>query len=315
MELFSKRYKQADKNFLEERIRNRLLEEIKFISSSDEYIERFLLVYNEEKNIFCLNHDSLKELGMREIGNSIVDYVDLKNCLSYSNKKDAVIFDLLEILIIFSKQEKRSIVITRINYILEEEDTPFLIHEYLFFNKNITGVRSVVPFIKNKSLKDKLEEFFLTNIENPNYQVLSRITADLIQNIFSSPKDKKNTKNYSENLCKMVSQKWTSEKNVLSLTKLLNDAVKNSKDLANQISNIRHTDQNTIPVNNSNFYKLVTYNCMSIAELVILSLPEKFISTEEVENIKNNYLNKYKINKNAIWVLKEDSNIIEDLPF
>jgi hypothetical protein len=252
---------------------------------------------------------------MREIGNSIVDYVDLKYCLSYSNKKDAVIFDLLEILIIFSKQEKRSIVITRINYILEEEDTPFLIHEYLFFNKNITGVRSVVPFIKNKSLKDKLEEFFLTNIENPNYQVLSRITADLIQNIFSSPKDKKNTKNYSENLCKMVSQKWTSEKNVLSLTKLLNDAVKNSKDLANQISNIRHTDQNTIPVNNSNFYKLVTYNCMSIAELVILSLPEKFISTEEVENIKNNYLNKYKINKNAIWVLKEDSNIIEDLPF
>jgi len=55
---------------------------------------------------------------------------------------------------------------------------------------------------------------------------------------------------------------------------------------------------------------------VAIVELAILSLPEKFISTDDPESMKNNYLSSYKLDKDTEWIILEKENTaIADIPF
>src|SRR3989339_994844 len=303
MELFSKRYKQLGENIVESNVAVRLQKEIKYIIENGDYIERFLLLYDKNDKIFCLQDDSLKDLGMREIGYDITQNINTSSISFLGLFSDKQLFDLLELLIIFCKNDKREDFVNRIVRIFREENMPFVIHKWMLYKKDTTGLRSVLPFIKSNLLKNKLEEFYAVNNQNPNYQVMAQVGAGLLQMVFSSDKEQGDTKKYCENLCKEVALKWTDDKHVEVLADLLSTTVKNAKDLSNQIFNIRHTDQYAIPVDNPNFYKLVAWDCVAIVELAILSLPEKFISTDDPESMKNNYLSSYKLDKDTEWII------------
>lgn len=304
MELFSKRYKNDD-NFLSEGIKVRLQQELKYIIKSNEYLEKIIIVHHEEKDEYYLENDTLKDLSMRELGYDITAMLEDIREFNYDPNyySDNKLFDLVELLLIFTRKDRREDFVNRLDKIFREEETLFVVHEWMLFKKESTGLNSIIPLIKNKQLKTKLDEFFENNKITKNFQTKAKVGADLVQLIFSSNNKKSNTKKYTEKICLDIAKKWAKPKDIKSLSELISNTVKNAKDLSNQIYNIRHTDQHTIPIDSPNFYKLIAENCISLVELVILSMPEKYIFTENAEKIKDSYLGKYKLDKDAGWII------------
>lgn len=343
MELFSKRYnarnlsrsfyisrprypstvaREENVSFITDSLRLRLQCEIKYIINSNNYLEQFLITHNEETETYHLRESVLVDLSSRELGYDLTDVVNFIE-LTFGQPKyeDIKLFDLLELIIIFSKKEKREDLLGRISEIFSEEGNRFGIHESMVIKTNETGLTSIIPLIKEKLLKQKLEEFYKSR--TADYEYLARCSADILQLIFSSNSGKSDTKKYSEALCDKIAKKWSSAKNKTALAGLLNEAVKNAKNFNNQIANIRHTDRHTIPIDSPNLYKLISSNNISIIELIILSLPEDFIAKHNPEQIKEQYFKKYKLKESKGfkgWVIKkkidfEDEINIDDIPF
>jgi hypothetical protein len=322
MELFSKRnegrtmrriglrhysHPEEPGKFISDSLRTRLKEQIKYMIRSKVYLERFMYVENKQSGETYLHNSTLSDLSMREAGYDLDTIVDFKS-LAYKAEEyqDAKLFDLIELVIIFSKPEKRAELISRLGDILREEGEEFSIHGFMIVSREHDGLRSIVPLIKERNLREKLAEYYQQRVVAlSNYEVLAQISADIIQLLFSSPKSRKNTKNFSLDLCTQVASKWTEKAKIKELTDLFSETVKNAKELSNQIQNVRHTDRTTIPIEAPNFYKLIAAKNINIIELVILSLPEIFISSQDPENIKISYLKRYEINKESGWVVKE----------
>lgn len=323
MELFSKRYgnrifrirkdyNQETGKFINDSLRNRLLEEIRYISSSEKFIESFLLYNVEGENKIILNADNLSKLSLRELGYDISNFFNFYK-FSFNSVKDLPFFDLLEILIIFSKVENRTDFVQRLEYIFKEEKDEFIIHEFMIVSKGETSLQSIIPLLKDGVLKEKLIEFERNHVNFPNYQLLSRISADMIQYLFSST-SKTDTKKYTDLLCKQIAKKWTTSSKVPELHKLISDFVILAKQLNNQISNIRHSDKNTIQLENPSLYKLISLNNIRLAEMVILSLPNEYIIKQNAETLKQDYVDKYKIDKDDLGTIRYKTTD-DDLPF
>ena len=121
-----------------------------------------------------------------------------------------------------------------------------------------------------------------------------------IQYIFSS-KIKGKTKTYTEDLCKKLSEKYTSPEKADELEKIINDTVKNAKLLNNEVVDIRHTDQSTIPIVSGDFYKLISTYSIQLVELVILTFPEEYIFKFSPEKMKEDYLTPNHWNPTLCW--------------
>lgn len=313
--------------FISDPLRNRLKEQLKYIVGSNKFLEPFLIVNSEKTGDHYLHKQTLSDLSLREIGYNISDSIDLGD-LEFKTEKisDFKFFDLIELIIIFSKPDKREEIIERINTIFKEEKGIFSIHGFMIVSKENDGLRSIIPLIKEKNLQEKIKSYYEQRLASSvNYEFLARISADIIQLLFSSPLSKSKTKKFANGLCIKVAESWTEKTKVKELAGLISETVKNAKDLSNQISNVRHTDRTTIPVDSPNFYKLISSKNINLAELVILSLPELFIMEQDPEGLKNSYLKKYQVDKDVGWTIKKkDQGSIEypeedidpkDIPF
>lgn len=331
MELFSKRYTIQDlrqnfldddddvkkQNFLSVVLRNRLQEEVRYIVASNNFLEPFLVVDDQVLNSFYLHENSLRDLSRRELGYDMTEIVNPKtidfNSAEYS---DIYFFDLIELTIIFSKSSRRNDLVRRLERILKEEADIFVIHGFMIIQKGVLGLRSLLPLVKSQILALKLKEYFSTGL---NYQARARSSADILQLIFSSPDQQKDTRIYTENICKEVATKWAEKENIERLAGLISATVLNSKSLSNEISNIRHTDQHTIPVGTPDLYKLISTNNIAVAEFVILSLPGRFIATQSPEEINGSYLKKYNLKSVSGWRIEKPTEVPfineSDLPF
>jgi len=332
MELYSKRndlrlnrrafiYRDRDKDadiFLTDSVRNRLIHQIRYICKSDKYLERFLLVHDKNKEEFYLYDKPLKDLTLTEVGYDISEFINFEN-FDFRKAKyhDTKFFDLIEIILIFAKKDKRSEILERLNKIFKEENTTFAVHGFMVVNTENTGLRSVAPLIKEKLLKKKIYDFYSQQrIIEPSYELLAKTSAEIIQLIFSSPRSKDGTKKFSEKLCLEISKKWSSGENIKKLALLLSETVKNAKELSNQISDVRHTDRSTIPVDTPNIYKLIAMKNINLAELAILSLPESFVIEQNPEDLKNCYLKEYDLDSKTPWVIEKKPDIADDdIPF
>jgi hypothetical protein len=323
MKLFSKRYTPeslGNKNLLiQAKLRERLIKEVKFFVESKNFIEPFLLVNDEIDGRYYLYKQSLADLSVRELGYDLTGIInnslELINDNTYS---DFLFFDLLELLIIFSRNDKRAELVKRLQRILEEENSDFIISEFMIVHKKESGLKAIIPILKNTELKEKLLSMYGIYQDKLNYQSFARISADILQYLFSSPRDKKGTKSYSEDLCRKVASKWTEAKNVEALTDIFNEQVKQTKKMSNEISNIRHTDKSTIPVEGFSFYKLISFNNLSIIELVIQSLPEEYIISREPEQLKKDYFQNYGIKDGLVFTIekpKDEEIVPDDIPF
>jgi len=331
MELFSKRNKRGirrvserysfrtednnGKKFLSDDFRGRIQNQIKYIINSNDYLEPFLMVRDENSNEFFLHEDTLKNFGLRELGYDFSRVLDFKKItFEKEDYNDLKLFDFIETILIFSKKDKREELEERLKKVFEEEQTIFTIHGSLIIEKNSSGLDSIASLIKEDNLRLRIEDYLNTRrgLTKINWETLAQISADILQLLFSSPKSKKDTKKYAEDLCLKVSKKWTEKSKVSSLAGLLSDTVNDCKKLNNEIANIRHTDRTTIPVDMPNFYKLIASKNINIIELVILSLPEDYILRSDPEKQKNEYLTTYKIKKDNGWVVRKQE---DDIPF
>jgi hypothetical protein len=321
------RYRGSDSSEVEEgalitdTLRNRLKEQIKYIVQSCNYLETFLTVSDEEAEETYLYNKSLTDITSRELGYDIVLCFDIKN-LDFKNSKveDCKFFDLIEILIIFAKNEVRENLVSRLNNIFKEEGDLYQIHGYMIVSKENEGLRSIIPLIKEKALKDKLTQYYrtFTLSSAQDFEVLARYSADILQLLFSSPVTQKDTKSFSEKICTDIASTLTEKDKAEELSNLLSETVINAKSLSNKIGNIRHTDRTTIPIGMPNFFKLVNSKNINLIELVILSLPETYIMEQKPEELKTDYLDKYKINKSFGWVVKKSKPAeinVDDIPF
>ncbi len=330
MQVFSKRYpehsirrlsaslgQESTKNFISSSLRTRLLEEVKFLISSGDFLERCLIVDDLEKDTYFLHPDTIKNIFEREVGYDISNFFNTRVLeFATSDNPDAYFFDLIELMIVFSNESKRDEIISRIKNIFIEENAPFTINSFMIVLTKETGLRALVPILKDNLLKNKLEELYEALNSGKNYQISARLAADVVQYLFSSD-DKSKTKSFATDLCTEIASKWTNGPNVDILASLINDNVKNAKALNNQIANIRHTDRHTIPVEGSIFFKLVTYEDLSIVELVIQSLPETFITNKDPEELKSDYFVRYKVQTDVKWTYKkkEEAKVEDDIPF
>lgn len=328
MELFSKRYNPHDNQFLKlslsddesddflnAPLRNRLQQEIQFLVSQNEYLEPYLLVRDENEDKYFIRAESIQEICKRVLGYDLTASISMQNLDFIKGYVDSQFLDLIELLIIFSKKEKRDEFRARLQNIIDEEGGYYVIHDYIIIVKNDTGLSSVATLIQNPLLKKKINDYYQTirSIRPTPYESLARITADIVQLLLSGDK-KKQTKTFTETLLKKIATKWTTKQEVQALSELLNITVTSTKKWNNTISNIRHTDRSTIPVSQPNIYKLIVSLNINIAELIILSAPEKYITRSNSEGIKKDYLGRYKLESHSGWVIPKRVNI-EDIPF
>jgi len=341
MEIFSKRnnkergiqsvrrfgYRGSDEEgiaLIKDGTRVRLHQQIKYFCSSLNYVERYMMVHDENRDAFSLYSKLIIDFSMREAGYNLSEYLKI-DTLEFCNKKldDSKFFDFIEMLLIFAKEDKRNELVSRFNKIFKEESEPFIIHSFMIIETEQSGLRSALPLIKDILLQKSIREYYRNNIHGTEYEILAKISASILQRLTTSPVSRGKTKDYAEELCEAVAKKWTDQKNVKELKQLLNETIKNSKDLSNQVTNIRHSDQTTIPVDSPKIYKLIATKNINIAELIILTLPERYISEQNPFELKKTYIEDYNINTGASWryekkqvKVKEDEEInLEDIPF
>lgn len=331
MRLFSKRYDVAqfrrygvvrrgdssDLPLFSNSLINRLLQQIKFATSKPDFLERFLLVYDENALEFYINNGSLRDLSLTELGYDLTTFFDCrKNLFTTSQPEDQIkFFDLVELLIIFCKSEKRSAFVERLREIFREEGGEFDLHRFMIIKRGDSGLRAISPMVKDTRLQDKIKEYGeLRHMSSNTYAASARVSADVLQFIFSHPTKKGKTKDTADEICKKMAEQLTDSKNSKTLGDLLNDTVKLAREWNNQISNIRHADQHTIPVGHPDIYKMISTQNNAIAELVLLSLPERFITDEDPDVLRESYIKNFAINRDTKWTIKEEIRV-EDIPF
>lgn len=264
----------------------------------------------------------ISDFSSREIGYDITEYIKIET-LEFREEKidDTKLFDFIETVLIFAKEDIRNSLIDRLNKVFKEEGEQYTIHGFMIIETEQSGLRSALPLIKDGNLQKSLREYYRNANADTQYEVLAKISAGILQRITTSP-EKKKTKNYAEEICESVAKKWTDSGNTENLKELLSETIKNAKDLSNKVTDIRHTDQSTIPVDNPKIYKLVASKNINIAELIILTLPERFISEQNPAELKKTYVTDYNIDLTSAWRIKkrkiedwDDEINPEDIPF
>src|SRR5690606_23232462 len=97
---------------------------------------------------------------------------------------DYKLFDLAEITILFSKENKRQEVIDRFNSIFREENSNYHIVEHLIDKKTDETLKGLISILKDDNLKKKLAIYF--DMEgNEEYSHASKLSADIVNIIFS----------------------------------------------------------------------------------------------------------------------------------
>lgn len=316
MQLFSKRNKASAQkpNFLEDSLRTRLLQEIEYIVSTNEFLEKCFLVNDEKNSRWFLEEESMRSLSLRELGYDITDFFNFKphslDSKSFYPKKeegepinDYALFDLIEILLIFCKEDIRALVREGFQKHFMEEGGQYVTHNFLIAQKDTAGIKPYVSFLKDRILREKLEQYYGADSGRvKDYGLLARISADVIQFLFSGEK-KKETKKRTEEIVKGIAEKCVEKNDATSFSELLNRIILDAKSLNNEISNIRHTDRSTLLVDNPSVFKLIAANNIYLTELVIFADPERHFFSQKAEDFKNEYITKYKIPIEG-WIIK-----------
>ena len=358
MKLFSKRnklnldYLQRDNSFstqrhklspqflkrkqelVNEEARSRLVSQIQFLSSSKIFLEAYILSEDKEKKKFTLSQTLLDNFSLSELGykfSKVLKFRDLEIIgiqigddeaeTMVTIYDDYKLFDLIETIILFSKEDKRKEVISRIDKIFSEEACNWKIIKHLITRNTGENLSDITNQLKDDKLADKLrayDDFY----ENDDYVNSAKISADILNIIFSDflqNNKKKQIESIKENIVNLVvdNVEGKNEKKE-EMKEYIEQLLINSKNLSNNIFDVRHSEKHTIKIKNPYIYKLISQNNMSLIEFVVTSLKDEFILSEDWENIKAEYLQKYNINKNMIYFYpeKEKPEIdADDIPF
>ncbi len=320
-----------EKEIIKPETRVRLLSLVKFISSTSSFLEDYILVEDKPNKCHYLNDKFVDNFSQAELGYNFSRYFSFRNFdfrpekLSDDGRQtieniynDYVLFDLLETIILFSKKTKRADIINRINSILVEEESGYSIKENIITNDVGEELEGLISQLKDKKLKNKLKSFY-GFYNDSDYVNSAKISAEILNIIFSDEKIKKRKK-IDKNIDDLASasvEKGSDEKKVGEFKKILNESIKILQNLNNGIYNIRHTEQDRVRISNELIYKMVSDKNISFIEFFITSLKDRHILSENWEKIKEEYNQRYKIDKNLRLYIPDESQDIDinDIPF
>lgn len=320
--------------------RNRVASEIKFLTSSDDYLEWFILFENRKKEKIFFDKNKIDNFSLAELGYKMSEFFELEDFKIIKQEKvldgiqtkgqkiqffdDYKLFDLAEIVILFAKDSKRLEIINRFNTIFIEEEADFQIVEHLITKKSGETLETLAGLLKDDNLKNKIKKIQdLT--EDDDYLNAAKISADIVNIIFSGyiksnkPQDISLIKNkLAQKILKGTAKK---EEKSIRFLQYVDELLKTSKSLSNDIYDVRHTEKSTIQVTNDNLYKLISNHNMAIVELVLTTLKDDYVLGDNWENIKSDYLKKYKIDKSTRYIIEKPKETFlddmnpEDIPF
>ncbi|EKE27566.1 MAG: hypothetical protein ACD_3C00192G0011 [uncultured bacterium (gcode 4)] len=326
MQLFSKRYlwdfKSPQKTLLN-RLRIQILHCIK-----NWYLENFIIVNDYIKDDNYLHEKTISNIFLWELWYDVVKYFDVRlfdkiifNVEDESEKDldNKLFFDIIELLIIFCKSDKRKDFIERLKNAFDEEWGGYSVHWHLIVKNIWESLEYSASLIKDKKLWTKLIAYYENEKNKPDYQYLAKVSAEILQYITSAETDKTDTKKVAEYLYKKVAEKWSTEKTD-DVWIMLSTSSQLAKKYNNQTYNVRHTDKYCIDVKNPSIYKYIANNNMALVELIISSLPEDYIAPWDPEEVKGLLLSKYWYDRKiwwSVWKIKEEVEEIniEDIPF
>jgi hypothetical protein len=356
MKLFSKRNTPGDLGVSDERrivstlrtgrraelisseARNRLIAEIKFLSSRDDFLEWFIFFENKKKETIFFDKDKIDNFSLAELGYAMSDYFEFEYFKMVQSERkiryasddersdtyfdDYKLFDLAEITILFARPDQRPELIKRFNTIFEEERTNYEIVQHLITKKTGENIKSLKNIIKDDALRGKLNNY-LNYEADGDYLNAAKVSAEIVNILFSGYiKDDKPSviKSIKEKLVNALlnSSDAKGEKGI-ALDKHIDSLLKNAKDMSNDIYDVRHTEKSTLEVRNENIYKLIARNNIGIAELVLTSLKDEYVISDDWEKIKQDYIEKYKIDPNTRLTIKKLEPIetidLSEIPF
>jgi len=351
MKLFSKRHSERRIGFdninyqrnarlnqlLSSEARNRLIAEIKFLSTRNDFLEFYVLFEDKRitPSIIYFDEDKINDFSLSELGYRMTDNFDFKNfemkqsrqLLKYASDGDSYelyyddyrLFDLAEITILFSKSKERQNTISRINNILVEENTNFVIIESLITRKHGDDLRGIMGILKDETLRQKLERFF-DYYSKRDFVNSAKISADIINIIFSDKKDNGKLA-LIENVKQKVSTKLINEPDADKrdrMSSYINDSLKLSRNLSNDIYDVRHTEKSTLHPIGDNVYEFVSRQNLNIISITITALKDDFVLSDDWETIKAAYNEKYKIDTHSRSIYKpviSDGIDLSEIPF
>ena len=358
MKLFSKRNKlprhhserfqssYTSQNYLElinPEARNRLISEIKFLTSVNDFLEWFILFENQKENKIILDQQKVDNFSLSELGYEMSEFFDFEDFAikkqerlvrrpdGESTKKDYFddykLFDLAEMIILFAEDQKRDEVIIRLNSILSEEGSDYKIVDFLITKDTGEGIQSIATLLKDSNLRSKINTYYDFE-ESDDFINAAKISADILNIIFSDyikNNKKKEVENTITEVVNSLVEKGTDEAaKKKRLIAYIDDLSQISKKLSNDIYDIRHSEKSTIRVSNSYMYKLIANNNINLAELVITTLRDDYILGENWEKIKDEYIDKYNIDRKTRLVIAKPKKPVQpdfdeidpnDIPF
>lgn len=352
MKFFSKRNKKIEMDddsiyyhgvikkveFITKELRNRLIAEISYLTSCDDFLEFFILFEDQKKEVIFLDKDKVDGFSLKELGYRTSDYFEFNNFAIKEQKhqkrfmsrnddgkmsrvekdliyfNDSKLFDLIEFIILFSKKEKRNEIIKRFNDILSEEETLYEIINGMITTKSGEDIYKIQSLLIDGNLKNKIDDYEHYE-KKEDFVSMAKVSSEILNIIFSDYK--RDGKKYKiEEILKKISYSLAhSKKDSDKLFVYLNEELNNIKRFNNDIYNIRHTEKSTVQLKGgkSFVYKSVAVRNISFAEMIIISIKEEFIYSEDWESVKDNYISKYNINRDLRSVIK--NNEIDDIPF
>lgn len=335
---YTSRYSLKKRELVSPEVRNRISAEIKFLASSNDYFEWFILFENQKKNKIFLDQAQVDNFSLAELGYRMSDYFKLENFKIIEVDKevfsptrdesrrekyfdDYKLFDLAETVILFSKSDKRQDVIKRFNLIFQEENADFQIVEHLITRKTGETLASLSSILKDEELKSKIILYFQL-IKSQDFKVAAKTSSEILNIIFSDYIKKKKTKKVEEIVDKLAVKTLHTKdlKKIERFKQYINDLLQVSKSLSNDIYDVRHTEKSTIRIANDGMYRLIANDNMALAELVLSTLKDDFVIDDNWEKIKQDYIGKYQIDPTARLVIRkpeeEDTSInLDDIPF
>ena len=286
-------------NLINSKLRTRLVHLLKFVIGSENFLEPYILLKdsNGKTELYVKN---LRDFSEAELGYDIAENLntDSLSILVHDSEgdpryDDVTLFDLIEVLIVLTVDERREEFVSRLNTIFKDESSMLAVNGWMVIPVSYSGIGPLIPLIKNPTLKEKLNSLRTPGM-SMSPQAKARNAADAVQYIFSS-ETKGKTKSESESLLTDIAKRWTAPDKSNDLYDLLNQQVILVKKFNNEIGNIRHTDKHTIDVEGPGMFDMIYKINLSVTELALVTEQDKYIEDKTASDIKTEYSQNYNV--------------------
>lgn len=262
-------------------VRTRLVSLIKFLTNSDSFLEKYVLIDDREDKIHYLNKRFVDDFSESELGYKFSDSFAFypfnfkgEQIINGENKQskiynDYYLFDLIETIILFSKESQRKDVTNRIKQILEEEKTGFSIMESIITRDSGEDLKSISAQLKDQKLSSKINSYY-SFFEDDDFVNASKISSEILNIIISD--ERKAKRKTIDATWKKISKSIVDNSKIEEFEKILSESSKICQSINNNIFDIRHSEKDRVKVSNEFVYKMASYYNIALIEVILTSL-------------------------------------------